>query len=74
LLNVPRATAEIQQGATPPVPCPYPCRPLLSRSRLLKNSLSLRLLKKVQMQGGALKSGYPAELGPGILEVRCSEW
>jgi hypothetical protein len=35
---------------------------------LLKHLLALRLLKKVQMQGGALKPER------SVLEVRCSEW
>ena len=43
-------------------------------NRLQKNSLSPRLLKKVQMQGGTPKTGVPTEVGPGVLEVRRREW
>ena len=37
-------------------------------NKMLKNTLSLRLLKKVQMQGGTPKPER------GVLEVRRSEW
>jgi ATP-dependent exoDNAse (exonuclease V) beta subunit len=35
-------------------------------SRMPEDSLSSRLLKKVEMQGGTPKAGYPPELGPGV--------
>ena len=45
------------------------------RSRVLKYSCWCRLPKKVQMQGGRPTAGVPpAELGPGVLGVRRSEF
>jgi hypothetical protein len=37
-------------------------------SGMLKYRLSARLLKKVQMQGGARRAGYPPQVGPGVLK------
>jgi hypothetical protein len=40
---------------------------------MFKHSPSLRLLKKVQLQGGKRWAGYPPRVGPVVLQVRRNE-
>ena len=68
-----RFTPHAKGNSLPPVAG----RPALSvapgTSKMLKNPVSPRLLKKVQMQGGPCSAGYPPQVGPGVLPVRRSE-
>ena len=40
---------------------------------LPQDSFSPRLLKKVQLQGGARRAGHPPQVGQGVLQVRRNE-